>query len=142
MSSQIDIQQTEGHDWSIGDKLTAFTRETTPFDYDPLHYVFNMCVDGQVVAEASVEKLWGGLDVALFHVEKEHRGKGYGQKLMSAIQDFAKEHDCRSIRLNTPSFQGKGFYEKCGFELAAELPTNLVVNGEQVTHCIYTKTLG
>jgi len=61
---------------------------------------------------AEIRQLW---------VDKEHRGYGWGRKLIDAAIAEAIARGCRCIWVTTHSFQAPGLYEKCGFQRAAEL---------------------
>jgi GNAT superfamily N-acetyltransferase len=70
--------------------------------------------------------LWGKcaydwLFVELLAVPEEHRGGGYGRKLMSEAESIARANDCIGVWLDTYEFQARGFYEKLGFEVFGEM---------------------
>ena len=57
-------------------------------------------------SEVYVSGLW---------VNKDCRNKGYGKKLLSALENHFKGKGFNNINLVTSEFQAPGFYEKCGF---------------------------
>lgn len=59
-----------------------------------------------VYAEVYVEDLW---------VSERSRKKGYGRKLLKALEDHFKGKGFHNINLVTSAFQAPGFYPKCGF---------------------------
>jgi GNAT superfamily N-acetyltransferase len=51
-------------------------------------------------------------------VQKDHQNKGIGKKLMESCIDFAKQHKCHRIRLESGNqrIDSHQFYKKLGFE--------------------------
>jgi len=67
--------------------------------------------------------VWGGwLDLSLLWVAEPLRGKGYGKKLLEEAEAEARYQGCRSVFLSTFSFQARGFYERFGYEVVADIP--------------------
>lgn len=70
--------------------------------------------------------LWGrtGYDwlfVEFLVVPDELRGLGLGTKLMAAAERIAIERGCVGAWLTTFTFQARGFYEKLGYAVFAEI---------------------
>lgn len=59
-------------------------------------------------AEIYIDDMW---------VDSHYRGKGYGRKLIQALEDHFKGKGFNNINLVTNQFQAPEFYKKCGFEL-------------------------
>jgi ribosomal protein S18 acetylase RimI-like enzyme len=59
-----------------------------------------------VFAEIYVENLW---------VDSAHRGKGYGRKLLEALEKHFEGQGFNNINLVTSAFQAPEFYTKCGY---------------------------
>ena len=59
-----------------------------------------------------VRYLWVGV---------EYRGRGYGARLMSAIESLARDKGCRGVHLVTTAYQAVAFYHKCGYQEFARL---------------------
>lgn len=55
------------------------------------------------------------LYVSTVFVDEEYRGKGYGRRLMEEMESRARAMGVNTIRLDTFSWQGKGFYEALGY---------------------------
>lgn len=64
---------------------------------------------------------YGWLWIDLLWVSDELRGQGYGSKLMSQIENEAKQNGCTNAYLNSFSFQAPEFYKKIGYTVFAEL---------------------
>lgn len=58
-----------------------------------------------------LEELW---------IKEEYRQKGIGTKIINEIEKIARENNALGIRVETWSFQARGFYEKMGFVVYAE----------------------
>jgi GNAT superfamily N-acetyltransferase len=83
--------------------------------------VFLRDADGQVVGGLLGEIRWRWLYVAKLWVADEQRGRGYGGDLLAAAEEFAREHDCIGVYLDTFEYQARPFYEKYGYELFGTL---------------------
>lgn len=53
-------------------------------------------------------------DILVF---KKFRGKGYGKKLLLALEDHFKGKGFNNINLVTSAFQAPDFYKKCGYQV-------------------------
>ncbi|MEG0873292.1 MAG: GNAT family N-acetyltransferase [Clostridium sp.] len=62
-----------------------------------------------------LEKLW---------IDENHRKQGIGSKIIKEIEKMAIRENLVGIRMETWSFQAKGFYEKNGYEVYAVLPNS------------------
>jgi GNAT superfamily N-acetyltransferase len=66
--------------------------------------------------------IWGGwLHVSLLWVAELIRGKGWGERLLLAAEQYAIERGCIGSFLDTFSFQARPFYEKFGYEVFGTL---------------------
>jgi len=50
-------------------------------------------------------------------VDKAQRGKGYGRKLLEALERHFKGKGLHNINLITCAYQAPDFYKKCGFKV-------------------------
>lgn len=57
-------------------------------------------------SEIYIEDIW---------VDKSHRRKGYGKKLLQALENHFSGKGFNNINLVTNAFQAPEFYKKCGF---------------------------
>lgn len=101
-------------------------------DHDLLVKVGRRPVERQVFSQAIFEdETWLGgaigttnfqtFHLSLLAVIKEYRRHGLGEKLMDQAEQFARQQECHLMTINTQNFQARAFYEKCGFEVFAEL---------------------
>lgn len=54
-------------------------------------------------------------------MNKEYRKRNVGTNLIRKIEEFAKVGHLTGIRMETWDFQAKGFYEKKGYSVFAEI---------------------
>ena len=66
-----------------------------------------------------VEYNWYFLD--LLYIDEEYRSQTIGTKLIKQIEEYAKEEKLTGIRMETWDFQARGFYEKNGYKVFAEI---------------------
>lgn len=59
-------------------------------------------------AEIYIDDIW---------VDTVHRGKGFGKKLIQALESHFQGKGFNNINLVTSAFQAPGFYQKCGFQV-------------------------
>ena len=59
-------------------------------------------------AEIYVDDMW---------VDQSARGKGYGRKLLQALEEHFKVKGFNNINLVTNAFQAPEFYKKCGYSV-------------------------
>jgi GNAT superfamily N-acetyltransferase len=64
---------------------------------------------------------WKWLSIEVFWVAESARRLGVGGRLLHKAEEFALRQDCRFALVETYSFQARGFYEKHGYRLFAEL---------------------
>lgn len=57
-------------------------------------------------------------------IEENYRSLGIGSKIIKEIEALARKQNLVGIHVETWSFQAKGFYEKNGYEVFAELPNS------------------
>jgi len=78
--------------------------------------------EGKIVGGAYGE-LWGAsVHIAAMWVAEDHRGKGFGSALLTAVEEYAATHDHLLSYLETTSFQARPFYERLGYTVFGELP--------------------
>jgi GNAT superfamily N-acetyltransferase len=64
---------------------------------------------------------YGWLWIDILWVSEELRGKGYGTKLMTRIENEAAKNGCTNAYLNSFSFQAVEFYKKIGYTVFGEM---------------------
>jgi GNAT superfamily N-acetyltransferase len=72
--------------------------------------------DGTVIVGGIVGEVWTAvLFIQFFWLEQRFRGKGFGTKLIKAIEREAKRFGATHSYVDTMSFQAPGFYRRCGY---------------------------
>src|SRR5689334_9996275 len=72
--------------------------------------------DGTVIVGGIVGEVWTAvLFIQFFWLEQRFRGKGFGTKLIKAIEKEAKRFGATHSYVDTMSFQAPGFYRRCGY---------------------------
>ena len=61
------------------------------------------------------------LDIDILFINENFRKNGIGSQLISKAVEFCKKENLIGMHLYTLDFQAKGFYEKQGFKLIAEI---------------------
>ncbi len=82
--------------------------------YSPLHVLLRDG-GGEVRGGLAGDVFLGWLFVRYLWVAEEHRGGGYGERLLREAEDEAQSRGCHAIWLDTFSFQAPGFYRRLGF---------------------------
>ncbi len=54
-------------------------------------------------------------------MQEQLRGRGYGQVLLAAAEQEAKQRGCKHVFLDTFSFQSPQFYQKRGYRVFSKL---------------------
>ncbi len=76
----------------------------------------NLLVGGAI---GFIEYNWYFLD--LLYVDEKYRKRNIGTNLIKEIEKLAKEKHLTGIRMETWNFQARGFYEKNGYSVFAEI---------------------
>ncbi len=64
---------------------------------------------------------WNWLLIEALWVDESLRRQGFGSRLMQLAEQEAKQRGCTEAILDTFSFEAKGFYEKLGYEMFAQV---------------------
>ena len=118
----LDVKITksdENESKYIRKKLIEYNNEHVADDLKSIYEEVNLTVKdeaGKVIAGLLSVVCWNWLEVDILWVDKDCRGMGLGAKLLSEVEDIAKQKGCTFIQLNTFSFQAPDFYVKQGFK--------------------------
>lgn len=111
----------------VGINLHRFNREKCPYirehstleDNDSVACNFGIYDGEKLIAGATGHLRFEWYYLELLWADGSYRGEGLGTQLIREIEAFAKEHHALGVRLETWSFQAKGFYEKMGYTVYA-----------------------
>jgi len=70
---------------------------------------------GKVLGGVIVTFLWNGMEIDSLWVDESIRGKGWGRKLMDAVEKEGIKRGCTVAYTNTFPWQAPEFYEKLGY---------------------------
>lgn len=76
---------------------------------------------GAVIGGLSGATGWSWLYIETLAIPAAQRGAGWGGRLMAAAMAEARRRGCIGARVDTYSFQARGFYEGLGFRLTGEI---------------------
>jgi GNAT superfamily N-acetyltransferase len=77
--------------------------------------------NGRLRGGLIADTYWNWLDVDDFWLEESAREQGHGRRMLQAAEREAIRRGCRFAKLETFSFQARGFYEKCGYKVVGRL---------------------
>lgn len=77
--------------------------------------------DGEVLGGIYGAHKFDYMDVSIFWLDESLRNQRIGSALIGKIEEKARELRCKLIKLDTFSFQARGFYEKSGFTLYGQV---------------------
>jgi GNAT superfamily N-acetyltransferase len=94
--------------------------DVDPRDWRPLNLALR-APDGTIVGGLYGATMWRWLLIDGLWVDRELRSRGLGRKLLLAGEATAIERGCVGAWLGTFDFQARGFYERLGYTVFAEL---------------------
>lgn len=123
-----DIDYTENKLFTLAE-LDEYTKEILP-ELDNNTRKFSFCYEENGITLGRIVGFfhWDHIQIELFFVSKEARGKGVGGALFSKIEDLAIQNKVSYILLETMSFNSPKFYEHKGFELLTTIKNSPVKN--------------
>jgi GNAT superfamily N-acetyltransferase len=72
--------------------------------------------EGNAIVGGIVGEIWTAvLFIQYFWLEQRLRGRGFGTKLIGAMEDEARKFGATRSYVDTMSFQAPGFYRACGY---------------------------
>jgi GNAT superfamily N-acetyltransferase len=86
----------------------------------PLHILLRD-EKGKLRGGLIADTYWNWLDIDDFWLEESARRWGHGRRMLQAAEREAIARGCRFAKLETFSFQARGFYEKCGYKVVGQL---------------------
>ncbi|MCP4422058.1 MAG: GNAT family N-acetyltransferase [Chloroflexi bacterium] len=78
--------------------------------------------DQEIVGGVLGEIYWDWCYIDLMWIKEELRGRGYGHRLLTHIENEAQQRGAKSVYLDTFSFQSPDFYKQYGYKVFGELP--------------------
>ena len=98
-------------------KIFNIYREKGYNDPFGFYAIINDKIIGGIIAYKKMQ--W--LDIDILFVDEKYRENKIGSQLMSKAVEYCKQENLIGMHLFTLDFQAKGFYEKQGFNLIAQI---------------------
>ncbi|MFK7749487.1 MAG: GNAT family N-acetyltransferase [Kordia sp.] len=110
--NQIDAKTISN---GIVDFNKAKVPNLEPNEAEVKFFVFARNDNDTVIGGIRATCFWNTLHIELLWLSSACRGKGIGKQLIDSAENFAKEHNCEKVFVETTSWQAKPFYEKVGY---------------------------
>jgi len=112
---------TDDEQFYFEEKLLRFNASKVDgYSYDS--FVYKVIDDSNNgVAGISCEIGGGWLYIAGLWISENHRGQGFGEKLLAVSEKKAIEKNCHSSYLYTYDFQAPDFYARYGYTVFGQL---------------------
>lgn len=147
-AQQTDLESILSiYNQGIEDRIATLEVEPKDMDYmtkwfenhNGRYRAFVAQVDGEVVGWGSLQPYshrcaYAGVAELSVYIRRDSRGKGVGQKLLAALEDFAKANDFHKLVLGTFPFNqnGQGLYKKMGFREVGTFKNQGKIDGKWV----------
>lgn len=82
---------------------------------------FYAFLNNEIIGGIIAYKKMQWLDIDILFVDEKFRSNRIGSQLMHKAVEYCKQEELIGIHLFTLDFQAKGFYEKQGFKLIAQI---------------------
>lgn len=123
MSFRVAVEDDPSNDLrqAIVDQLGRFNAANGyPPDAESLAITVRDDAD-RIVGGLWGKTVYGWLFVEFLILDAQIRGRDFGARLMATAEEIAVGRGCVGAWLTTFSFQARGFYEKLGYSVFAEL---------------------
>ena len=111
----------DGHAAILSGLIEYNEQQAGPGRHAPVA-VYVIGQDGNIVGGLEGRTSYGWLIIELVYLPAECRRRGFGRRVLREAEDEAIRRGCHAARLDTSSFQARGFYEKQGYAVFGELP--------------------
>jgi GNAT superfamily N-acetyltransferase len=123
MDEEYQIIRLEEPAWDIiGPAINNYNRQQAGDDHAQQLCFVVKGPDQAVVGGVIGVTYWDWLSIDLMWIKDDLRGRGYGSRLLTLIEDAARQRGAKHAHLDTFSFQAPGFYKKHGYQVFGELP--------------------
>ncbi|MEJ2600435.1 MAG: GNAT family N-acetyltransferase [Anaerolineales bacterium] len=118
----VYVENPEQAAWGIiGRGVANYNKEQAGDNkFQRLCYVLN-APDREIVGGVIAEVYWDWLYIDLLWVKDELRGRGYGHRLLTQVEQAARQQGATNAYLDTFSFQAPEFYKRYGYQVFGEL---------------------
>ena len=118
----VNVDHPEQSAWGIiGRGVSSYNKQQAGDDqFQRLCFVLQT-PDEEIVGGVFGELYWEWLHIDLLWVKDELRGCGYGDRLLTHVEETARQRGAKNVYLDTFSFQAPDFYKKRGYKVFGEL---------------------
>lgn len=118
----VYVDNPEQSAWGIiGRGVANYNKEQAGDNkFQRLCYVLH-APDREIVGGVIAEVYWDWLYIDLLWVKDELRGRGYGYRLLTRVEQAARQQGAKNAYLDTFSFQAPEFYKRYGYRVFGEL---------------------
>ena len=118
----VKIDQADQIPWGvIGGGISEYNNQQAGEDNAQRICFVLQAPGGEAVGGATGVVYWDWFSLDLMLIQEEFRGRGYGRRLLTLIEEEARTRGATKVHLDTFSFQAPGFYEKYGYEAFGQL---------------------
>ena len=122
MQEEYQIVAKDEPEWEIiGGGINAFNQQQGGEDHAKSVCFVLQSPDGVILGGVIGSTYWDWLHVDLMWIKEEFRGRGYGQRLLTQVEEEARRRGAKNAYLDTFSFQAPDFYKRQGYQVFAEL---------------------
>jgi GNAT superfamily N-acetyltransferase len=118
----VYVDKPEESAWGIiGQGIRNYNTQQAGDD-KPQRLCFALIGPDQVIVGGVIGVIyWDWLYIDLMWVKDELRGHGYGHRLLTLIEEEARQRGAKNVYLDTFSFQAPDFYKQHGYQVFGEL---------------------
>lgn len=119
----IYVEKPEESAWGIiGQGVHEYNlQEAGDLNFQRICFVLQT-PDQEILGGVIGEIYWEWFYLDLMWIRENLRGQGYGEQLLSAVEEEAKKKGAKHVFLDTFTFQAPGFYQKYGYQVFGQLP--------------------
>lgn len=119
----IYVEKPEESAWGIiGQGVHEYNlQEAGDLNFQRICFVLQ-APDQEILGGVIGEIYWEWFYLDLMWIRENLRGQGYGEQLLSAVEEEAKKKGAKHVFLDTFTFQAPGFYQKYGYQVFGQLP--------------------